>query len=230
MFSGSPKRVCGRRVPDMEKYIVCLCDLTGHLAAPWVKAGYTAVLVDPQLEDSVEPGWIRLGCRIEDCFQELALILATRKVRFVAGFPPCTDVSVSGARWWEEKRKADPYFQARAAIVAEQCRMFGVLSCAPWMFENPVSAFSSIFGNPDHSFHPWEYTAYCSEDNYVKQTCLWTGNGFKMPARRSDPTLGTPDTRIWTAPPSEERANFRSATPKGFAQALFEVHHASRNP
>ncbi len=28
--------------------VICLCDLTGKMAEPWVEAGYRAVLVDPQ--------------------------------------------------------------------------------------------------------------------------------------------------------------------------------------
>ncbi|HDU4537508.1 TPA: dcm methylase, partial [Klebsiella aerogenes] len=28
--------------------IICLCDITGVMAEPWIKAGYRAVLVDPQ--------------------------------------------------------------------------------------------------------------------------------------------------------------------------------------
>jgi hypothetical protein len=33
--------------------------------------------------------------------------------------------------------------------------------------------------------------------------------------------LGIPDDRIHKAPPGADRANFRSATPKGFSAALY---------
>jgi hypothetical protein len=33
--------------------------------------------------------------------------------------------------------------------------------------------------------------------------------------------LELPDSRIFTAPPGDERADFRSATPRGFARAVF---------
>jgi hypothetical protein len=143
---------------------------------------------------------------------------------FVAGFPPCTDVSLSGTRWWSRKRKADPYFQARAAIVAEQCRTIGALSGAPWMFENPKSAFSRIFGKAQHKFQPYDYTGYVSEDNYKKETWLWTGGGFVMPPPFRLKNIGPPDDRIHKAPPGDERANFRSATPMGFAYAVHKVN------
>lgn len=35
-----------------------------------------------------------------------------------------------------------------------------------------------------------------------------------------------PDDRIHKAPPSDERADFRSATPMGFARAVFAANHA----
>lgn len=44
-----------------------------------------------------------------------------------------------------------------------------------------------------------------------------------MPAKRPvDPVDGS---RMHLLPPSEERANLRSATPTGFAKAVFEANH-----
>lgn len=141
-------------------------------------------------------------------------------------------------------------------LVAEQCRMVGLAAGCPWAFENPVSVFSSIFGSADYTFHPYQFTGLCADDNYTKQTCLWTGNGFKAPAENMHPMVeaaidavklacgrmmpkkkaieaisGTsfaglvtdwyPDNRIHECPPSDERANIRSATPLGFARAVF---------
>ena len=34
------------------KFILCLCDLTGIMAEPWLDAGYSAILIDPQHEQS----------------------------------------------------------------------------------------------------------------------------------------------------------------------------------
>jgi hypothetical protein len=42
-----------------------------------------------------------------------------------------------------------------------------------------------------------------------------------MPAHAKDETLGAPDDRIHKAPPGDDRANFRSATPRGFSRALY---------
>jgi hypothetical protein len=207
--------------------VISLCDLTGHLVQPWVDAGYEAVLVDPQHEfNHIRPGG-RIECiadTVQGSAKRLGEIMRTEKIVFVAGFPPCTDVAVSGARWFPLKASKDKFFQAKAALVAEQCRMIGEVSGAPWFFENPVSVFASIFGKPDYIFSPHEYTGFCADDGYTKKTCLWSGNGFVMPKPFLDERLGPPDDRIHKAPPGPERANFRSATPKGFARAVFEAN------
>jgi hypothetical protein len=135
----------------------------------------------------------------------------------VFGFPPCTDVAVSGARWFKEKG-LDGLIDALGILNA--CKKFCETSDAPWMIENPVSMFSTYWREPDYTFHPADYTGFELGDNYTKKTCLWTGNGFVMP----DPCMATalaPDDRIHKAPPGPDRANFRSATPMGFARAVF---------
>lgn len=207
---------------------IFLCDLTGHMAQPWVAAGYHVVLVDPQHPAGIHTAGLvtRVGCTIVEAVALLGSLLRSGRVVFVAGFPPCTDVSLSGTRWWASKRAADPYFQAKAAMVAEQCRMVGALSGARWVFENPASAFSRMFGKPDHKFHPHHFTGHWPADNYRKETWLWAGGGYVMPAPFVDPSLGPPDDRIHKAPPGPDRANFRSATPMGFSIAV----HLANDP
>lgn len=205
--------------------IISLADLTGNFVQPWVDAGYQAILVDPQHgTDSYDGQVYRIAGTVLDAAERLGPHL-TRAV-LVAGWPPCTDVAVSGSRWFEKKRMADPHFQAKAALVAEQCRMVGKLAGCPWFFENPVSVFSSIFGKPSHVFHPWQYTGYCPEDNYTKTTCLWSGGDFTMPKPNLLDGIGPPDDRIHKCPPGPDRANIRSATPKGFSQAVFEANRS----
>lgn len=107
--------------------------------------------------------------------------------------------------------------------VFESCRMAAAWSGAPYCIEHPVTMLVSIphIGKPQHYFDPCDYGGYPGGegDTYTKKTCLWTGNGFVMPApRRIDPVEGS---RMHKLPPGEERANERSATPRGFATAVF---------
>lgn len=222
----------------MRGTIVSLCDLTGVMVAPWVEAGYSAILVDPQHPQGVTvDGMItRVGQIIDHPETWDVLRKASRSTVFVAGFPPCTDVAVSGAAHWERKRQADPYFQAKAALVAEQCRTIGEMCGAPWIFENPVSAFGKIFGRASHVFHPYEFGGYLPandehplypkyirpRDAYPKKTCLWAGGGFVMPEPDPVPIpAGYSDQHKMLGGKSEKTKNIRSATPRGFARAVY---------
>ncbi len=214
----------------MKGYVISLCDYTGIFTKPWRDAGYAAIHVDPQREDN--------GTILE-MMPEIRAAIMTRKVKFVAGFPPCTELAVSGAAHFASKADKDKHFQAKAALVAEQCRMIGELSGAPWFFENPVSVLASIIGKPSYSFHPYEYGGYLQEDDkhpewpdyiaardaYPKKTCLWTGNGFKMPEKKEVYVKpGYSDQHNKLGGRSLRTKNIRSATPRGFAQAIFEKY------
>lgn len=160
--------------------VILLCNLTMNMAQPWLDAGYRVVLVDPQHHASSDDGHIeRIAGTIIEAMPRLSEIIRTERVVGVFGFPPCTDVAVSGSRWFSAKRAKDIHFQAKAALVAEQCRMVGLAAGCWWAFENPVSVLSSIFGKPQHVFNPHDYTGFCADDNYTKKTCLWTGGGLR---------------------------------------------------
>lgn len=212
------------------KGIISLCDFTGIFTQPWVDAGYAALHIDPQREGN--------GTIVE-MMPAIRGFMSAHDVVFVAGFPPCTDVAVSGAAHFEKKRQADPHFQAKAALVAEQCRMVGEMSGAPWFFENPVSVFASIFGKPDYSFHPYEFGGYLPEDDrhpewpeyikprdaYPKKTCLWSGGGFILPEKKPvNVNDGYSDQHNKLGGKSLRTKNIRSATPRGFSQAIFEMY------
>lgn len=208
-----------------RRVVISLCDLTGNFVAPWVDAGCRAILVDPQHGTTGGEGSIfKMALTVESALPHLRTPLVLDDIAFVAAFPPCTDLAVSGTPYWARKRDKDYMFQAKAAAVAEQCRTFARLTGAPNFIENPVSALRRVFGKADHTFHPYEFTGLEPGDNYTKRTCLWTGGGFVMPVPQRDPSLGEPDDRIHKAPPSAERGNFRSATPMGFARAVFQAN------
>ena len=207
------------------KTIVSLCDYTLNGCIPWIEAGYEVFAVDPQHGTTTTvDGVTRFAGTIEDAMPAISELIRSGSIAMVMGYPPGTDLAVGGARWFEGKRSKDKLFHAKAVMVAEQCRTVGRLAGVPWFVENPVSVLSSAFGKPQHTFHPADYTTYEPADNYTKKTCLWTGGGFIMPQPAKDPLLGAPDDRIHKAPPGPERANFRSATPMGFARAVFEVN------
>lgn len=140
---------------------------------------------------------------------------------FVAGFPPCTNLAVSGAR--DFKKKGIPYLFDGLAVF-NSCVQVASWSSAPYVIENPVGVIGSYFTHADQMFDPCDYGGYLNPpgDAYTKKTCLWTGNGFVMPQkRRVEPVEGS---KMHLLPPSKERANLRSMTPMGFARAVFEAN------
>ena len=208
--------------------VICLSlfDVTGVMLRPWLDAGYDCHLFDiqhpggPQLRDDGMVVWgvdlANSGFLLEWFEQE--------NVAFVSCFPPCTHLAVSGARWFKGKglralQESIGFF----ATAAEVCEAMG----APYLIENPVSTISTYWRPADHKFHPAWYAGYSDgSDNYTKETHLWTGNGFVMPPRMpaGDLLEGPDTTYIHHQPPGEQRANIRSATPPGFAKAVYEAN------
>ena len=204
--------------------VISLFDYTGNMVRPWAEAGYECYCYDTQ--HPVEGAYEANGLPISYIHADLMNAVAIDKpdIKFVAAFPPCTDVAVSGAKHFKNKglrRLADAV--NLFATAQEVCEA----SSAPYMIENPVSTISSYWRKPDHIFHPWQYSGYNGGENdwYTKKTCLWTGGGFVLPEEKHLDRVEPPDDRIHKAGPSPERANFRSATPMGFAQAVFEANN-----
>jgi hypothetical protein len=202
------------------QYVVALYSKTDNIVRPWVDAGFHAVLVDMQHPEGVhtEGNITRIGADMMEWVPPLWLAQST--VRMTFAFPPCDHLAVSGARWFAGKGLGKLAHSIRLfERAAFWCEWFD----APYMIENPVSTISSYWRKPDHTFHPWHYTALEASDNYTKKTCLWTGHGFVMPPKQAD--CVEIDDRIHKAAPSPERADFRSATPRGFARAVFRANH-----
>jgi hypothetical protein len=207
-------------VDAMKGVVISLFDYTGNMVKPWADTGYECYCVDVQHDKDMNNmlGYDDVYFVSEDVKTWMP---PNKEIAAVFAFPPCTDVAVSGAKHFKNKGltaliNSLELFEA-AVRIAEW-------SGAPYMIENPVSTVSTYWRKPDHYFHPHDYTGFEPGDNYTKKTCLWTGNGFVMPDPHKDESLGDPDDRIHKAPPSPNRANFRSATPMGFAKAVFQAN------
>lgn len=182
------------------------------MVRPWAKAGYQCVCFDlqhsirgDQVEDGITYRWADVRSLSPDflCYADM-----------VFAFPPCTHLAVSGARDFQKKGLRS---LIDALELVESCRLLSEFSRAPWMIENPVSTLSTYWRKPDFMFDPADYG-----DGYTKKTCLWTGNGFVMPEKNRVEI--TQESYIHKMPPGPERANLRSATPMGFARAVFEAN------
>lgn len=195
--------------------VLSLCDRTGVMVRPWAEAGFDCLTVDLQEPPDTAT---RLGSWIvADVCDWLP---PRRDYAIVFAFPPCTNLAVSGARWFRDKGLAGLVDGLR---VVDRCRRIAEWSGAPWMLENPVSTLSTYWREPDFRFDPWEYALWGDgSEAYAKRTCLWTGGGFVLPERRPvEPVLGS---LMHLMAPSATRADDRSVTPDGFARAVFAAN------
>ena len=135
------------------------------------------------------------------------------RVHGILAAPPCTHLSGSGARWWEEK--GEEALLEALSIVDACLRAVVLYQPKWWCLENPVGRLVHYLGKPKMYFHPYEYG-----DPYTKKTCLW-GN-FQEPIK--SPVEPTEGGKMWRLPPSEDRSVLRSITPPRFAQAFFEAN------
>lgn len=85
-------------------------------------------------------------------------------------FPPCTHLAVSGAAWFEQKRK-DGRQQQGVDFFME----FTKTNIEKVCIENPVGIMSSVYRKPDQIVHP-----YFFGDNTSKKTCFWLKNLPKL--------------------------------------------------
>jgi hypothetical protein len=210
------------------KAVISLFDKTGNAVKPWAEKGYISFCFDIQHKGERREGniwYVGLDVLSPECGMYIIGLKERYDVVFTFAFPPCTDLAVSGARWFAAKERKSPGTRKRAMELVYRAQKIAEFLGAPFALENPVSVISTEWRKPDYTFHPWEYAALCEDDNYTKKTCLWTGNGFIMPEKQPLHNGVKPDDRIHKAAPGPERANFRSATPMGFAKAVFLANH-----
>lgn len=121
--------------------------------------------------------------------------------------PPCTHLSVSGARHFAAKRM-DGRQQSAVSF-------FMALAHAPIpriAIENPVCIMSNLWRKPDQIIQPWQFG-----HGETKATCFWLKN---LPPLKPTDIVDGRDNRIHRMPPSEDRWKLRSQTYNGVARAM----------
>ena len=226
--------------------VISLYDYTGTAVRPWAEAGYDCFCYDIQhpIEGRADGNihFLNADLHDTDTLERIIFAFLNDDVRMVFGWPPCTDLAVSGAKHFAKKASADPDFQIKAAHHAKSCSVVADNLSAPYVIENPVSVLSTLWRKPDHIFHPYEYGGYippeaadhpvwpdyiAPRDAYSKKTCYWTGNGFIMPEKKPVQCLdyGASTQFRKLGGKSLKTKNIRSATPRGIARAIFEANH-----
>lgn len=121
--------------------------------------------------------------------------------------PPCTHLSVSGARHFEAKR-----MDGRQQAAVSFFMMLAHASVPRIAIENPVCVMSRLWRKPDQVIQPWQFG-----HGETKATCLWLKG---LPLLQPTTIVDGRDNRIHRMPPSEERWKERSRTYFGIADAM----------
>lgn len=132
--------------------VLVACEESGRVRDAFIEHGHDAISCD--LLPTAQPGPHLVGDIRDVDLAGYDLMIA---------FPPCTDLAVSGARYFEAKR-ADGRQQAALDLVR-------YLLDAPVpliALENPVGVISSEIRRPDQIVQPWQFGHPES-----KTTCLW---------------------------------------------------------
>lgn len=118
---------------------------------------------------------------------------------------PCTDMAVSGARWFhlKVKEQAQAVADFKFMMDAPVARIAG---------ENPVSVLSTKYRKPDQIIQPWQFG-----HPEVKATCLWLKN---LPPLVPTDIVEGRHARVHREPPGPDRWKNRSRTLTGIAEAM----------
>jgi hypothetical protein len=122
-------------------------------------------------------------------------------------FPPCTNLSSSGARWFLEKQANGSQYrsiQFFMEMINANIELIAV--------ENPIGIMSTHYRKPDQIIQPWMFG-----HGETKSTCLWLKG---LPKLIPTNIVSGREQRIWKMAPSEDRSKLRSKTFPGIAQAM----------
>lgn len=181
------------------------------------------------------------SCDIQECSggypewhiqDDVLRVIEREEWAMMIAFPPCTHLAVSGAAWFEEKRKdgrqqegIDFFMAIAQADIPRIC------------IENPVGIMSNIYKKPSQIINPYYFG-----DQFQKTTCLWLKNLPKLFHAKTTDLFNDKITHVhkgemieyksgkrmpeWYAnlysSNKEERAKLRSKTFPGIAKAMAE--------
>lgn len=174
------------------------CERSGKVRDAFARLGHEVLSCDIEPTDTDGPHYHGDVFDVIDFPWDLGLF-----------FFPCTHSSVSGARWFADKKRDGSYYAGNALWLKGWRRAMHIPRVA---FEHPVSVISSLFRQPDQVIQPWMFG-----HGEVKATCLWLRG---LPPLTPTNIVEGRAPRIHHMPPGEDRARLRSETYAGIAEAM----------
>ena len=189
--------------------VLIACEYSGTVRDAFIRAGHEAMSCDILPTDAEGPHY--QGDAMDVLDQGWDLMIA---------HPPCTYLSASGMHWTTRGLR-DP------KLTDDAVEFFMALWKAPVpkiAIENPVGIMSGKLRKPDQYIQPYEFGHDAS-----KKTCLWLkGLPLLKPTSFVEPRIvngkkrwgNQTDSGQNVLGPSADRAKIRSATYRGWAEAM----------
>lgn len=176
--------------------VLVACEYSGVVRDAFIRGGHDAMSCD--LLPTDVPGAHYQGDVRDVIHAQWDLMIA---------HPPCTHLSVSGARHFAEK-KMDGRQQSAISFFMELIKADIPMIAV----ENPVCIMSGLYRKPDQIIQPWQFG-----HGETKATCLWLKN---LPTLNPTNIVDGREDRIHKMTPSPDRWKERSKTFQGIADAM----------
>jgi hypothetical protein len=174
--------------------VLVACEFSGVVRDAFTRHGHEATSCD--LLPSLTPGHHHRG--------DVREILGAGWDLMVA-HPPCTDLALSGRRWFHTKADA----QGAALVFVRELMAAPIPRIA---VENPASIIGSRIRRPDQIIQPWQFG-----HGEIKATWLWLKG---LPPLTATRVVAGREPRVHRVVPSPDRWMARSVTLPGIAEAM----------
>lgn len=164
------------------KKILIACEESQAVTKEFRKLGFEAYSCDLLPCSGGHPEWH---------LQQDVTQLLNEKWDLIIAFPPCTDLAVSGSRWFP-KKIAD----GRQQRAIDFFMKFANHDKCPTVIENPVGIMSTKYKKPTQIIQPWMFGDIAS-----KTTCLW----IKGLPNLIPETTEKPEMEYWVNPDGTKR-------------------------
>ncbi len=177
------------------------CEFSGVVRRAFLDRGHDAMSCDLLPADDGDKAHHHQG----DIF---GLLYADAWWDMLIFFWPCTNMAVSGARWFYRK-------QGEQAVDVDSIQRLADWVTIPRIAgENPIGVLSTRYRKPDQIIQPWQFG-----HGEVKATCLWLKN---LPPLVPTNVVEGRVARVHREPPGPDRWKRRSITYAGIAAAMAE--------
>tara|TARA_R100000781_G_C4060350_1_gene120799 strand:+ start:236 stop:832 length:597 start_codon:yes stop_codon:yes gene_type:complete len=190
--------------------ILIACEYSGIVRDEFLKLGHDAISCD------ILPCESEYYTKSDRHYQGDVMDILNNGWDMMIAHPPCTHLSVSGARWFTSGHK--PMYLRDEAI--EFVRTLMEADIEKICIENPVSVISSYIRKSDQTINPYQF----GHKEY-KRTCLWLKNLPKLVEtdnvkEETDKLPRNEKYRIWWlgSGKGKERSKFYTGIAKAMAE------------